>query len=135
MKIGIDLDNTIIDHRLSFKKAYGFKKKILFNNEISKDFIKENLSQKDWLDIQSDVYSDLLSKYARLYKGFSKFIKRSSIKNHTIEIVSHKTELSFSKKKNLILPAKIFIKKKIKVDNIFFFKTLNKKIKFINDQN
>ena len=135
MKIGIDLDNTIIDHRLSFKKAYCIKKKISFNSKISKNFIKENLRHIDWLDIQADVYSDLLTEYGRLYRGFSRFVRRSEIKKHTLQIVSHKTNFSFSKKKNLIIPAMKFIKEKVKIENIFFFETLNQKIKFINNQN
>ena len=134
MKIGIDFDNTIVNHDFSFNKIFEnyFEKDDSIKSYEKKNILKNSLSQKNWINAQELVYSDYINQYGKVFSGFKKFSYRCKILGHKLEIVSHKSKLSFIKKIDLIFPAKKFINDNIKVDKIFFFENLNKKISHIN---
>ncbi len=137
MIIGVDLDNTIINHNKSFKISYDIffeKKKIpkILNCDY-KTHLKDNLSNTDWIKTQENVYSEFLLKYGRIYNGFKKFLLRSQILDHKLFIISHKTKYSLNKKINLHDPAYLFLKKiNIEKKQIIFLKNLKNKIDYVN---
>lgn len=157
MRIGIDLDNTIIDYSNSF--IFGINnnklltkniinliiKKNKINNISIKELIKSKIIQttngeKKWRKLQSEVYGKLIT-YALVNSEIYKFLTLCNHKNYKIYIVSHKTKYGhYSKKENLLrLSALKFLKNKkiinnfINSKNIFFTDTLNDKINKISE--
>ena len=63
MKIGIDFDNTIVNHDFSFNKIFEnyFEKDDSIKSYEKKNILKNSLSQKKWINAQELVY--------RLYKS------------------------------------------------------------------
>jgi hypothetical protein len=142
IKIGIDLDNTIISYNniinLLAKKKYKLNKeknnKVLIKKEIIKKY-----GEVEWTKFQSLLYGENL-KFAEVFYNFKKNI--SKIKNdYEIYIISHKTKYPYiGKKINLIYESKKFIKinkisycknEIIKKENIYFENTIENKIKRI----
>lgn len=82
MKIGLDLDNTIIDH----SSAFGGRK----------DEVRDALrargpdGERAWLELQRRVYGDGLAR-ARLADGCAGFLRRCRLAGASVHIVSHKT--------------------------------------------
>jgi len=145
LKIGIDLDNTIIDYSNSLKKLLQEEYKIELKNEtIHKSLIKkqiiENYSDREWTKAQGLLYSKYLD-YANPYPGCLDALKKLSINGSELYIISHKTKYPFiGGKTNLILLAKEWITKNLVHENginlfedanILFNKTINKKIESI----
>ena len=157
LRIGIDLDNTIIDYSNSF--IFGINnnklltkniinliiKKNKINNISIKELIKSKIIQttngeKKWRKLQSEVYGKLIT-YALVNSEIYKFLTLCNHKNYKIYIVSHKTKYGhYSKKENLLrLSALKFLKNKkiinnfINSKNIFFTDTLNDKINKISE--
>lgn len=135
IKIGIDLDNTIINYHNSFKK-YLRERRILLKN-INKEkvkFIANNNSKiKNWTEAQEEIYGKYIV-FAKLFKFFEEFEKFALNKNMKLYIVSHKTKYSqFSKKYNLHTQSNKWIKKNIIKGKyqIFYVNTINEKIKQI----
>lgn len=137
MKIGVDFDNTIVNHDLSFNKIFEnyFEKNNTLKGYEKKNILKNSLSHKKWIKAQEIVYSEYIKKYGKVFNGFKKFSYRCKILGHNLEIVSHKSKLSFIKKFDLISPAKNFINRNIEIDKIFFFENLSEKINHINKSN
>lgn len=138
MKIGIDFDNTIVNHDKSFNKAYlDLKHKIEITNSVKdkKSLLKKYLTNKEWIDVQEKVYAKYINEYSKLNNGFKLFLNRCKVLGCEIEIVSHKTKLSLNKKLNLIKPANAFLKSRFEVDKIFFFESLQEKLNHINNSN
>ncbi len=136
IKIGIDLDNTIINYERSFKKFLSerniFLKKI---NKIKiKQLIKKNSKIENWTEAQEKIYGYYI-KYANLFKNYRDFEKFAIKNNCKLYIISHKTKLSqYSKKYNLRYSSNKWLKKNIKKDKykIFYANTINQKIKLIS---
>ena len=141
MIIGVDLDNTIINHNQSFKILYEslYKRKKIpkISNLDFKNHLKYNLTKYEWIRVQEKVYSEFFNKYAKTQRGFKKFLIRTKILNHKLLIVSHKTKFSLHNKNNLRVPAYNFLKKKLNINKnqIYFFSNFEQKIKFINNYN
>jgi uncharacterized HAD superfamily protein len=114
LKIGIDLDNTIIDYSNSLKKLLQEEYKIELKNEtIHKSLIKKHIiekySDREWTKAQGLLYSKYLD-YANPYPGCLDALKKLSIKGSELYIISHKTRYPFiGGKTNLILLAKKWI--------------------------
>jgi hypothetical protein len=136
LKIGIDLDNTIINYQNSFKKF--LKEKNINFKSINKKkikFISNNSSKiKNWTQAQEEIYGKHIV-FAKPFKYF-KIFERFALKNKIIlYIVSHKTKFSqFSQKYNLHLQSNKWIESNIckELYKIYYVKTVNQKIKKIS---
>lgn len=134
LRIGIDLDNTIINYENSFKKYLKYQK--LPIKKISKKKIKELLIKKNfrWNNAQEEIYGFFI-KFARPYKYFKDFEKFAINKKIKLFIVSHKTIYSeFSKKYNLRVESNKWLRKNINIENykIIYTTSISKKIEKIN---
>jgi len=139
MRIGIDLDNTIIDYSYSFFKTAKEDNLISNRDPKNKKAIKSILISKFdenvWTKLQGKIYGEKIMT-AKKYKNFDNFVNCMSSKSIEIFIISHKTKYPFlGKKTNLHNSANLWIKKnvnnKIKKKNIYLETTLSKKIKRI----
>jgi hypothetical protein len=136
IKIGIDLDNTIINYQNSFKK-YLNQKKIYLKN-IDKKKIKSVLTRNkiiSWTEAQEEIYGNFIT-FAQPYKYFKEFEKFAIKQKIKLFIISHKTKYSqFSKKYNLHSISNKWIEENIlkKKYKIIYSKTLNQKIKKIKE--
>jgi len=139
LKIGIDLDNTIINYQNSFKKYLRDKK--IYLKKINKDKIKyianNNSKIENWTQTQEEIYGKyiIFAKPFIYFKEFEKFAIKNRIK---LFIVSHKTKFSqFSKKYNLHKQSSKWIENNIlkKKYKIFYVKTINEKVKKISKIN
>ena len=145
IKLGIDLDNTIICYdeliyKLAKKKFYKLNlNKNLNSKNIIKSEIINNYNNAEWTKLQGLIYGEKLN-YASLFDDFYNTIKQ--LKNYyDIYIVSHKTKHpSIGKKVNLRKASKNFLRNKnisycenelIKNENIFFTNTKKEKIEII----
>ncbi len=139
LKIGIDLDNTIINYQNSFKKFLKEKNinyKLINKKKIK--FISNNNSKiKSWTQAQEEIYGKYIvfAKPFKFFKNFEKFALKNNIK---LFIVSHKTKYSqFSKKYNLHSQSNKWLEKNISKDiyKIYYFKTIKQKVKKIAQLN
>ena len=143
-KIGIDLDNTIINYDKTFFKI-ALKEKLITKNlyqdkEKIRNYVLSKKGLDKWRKLQSIVYSNHLHD-AKIQNGFIKFLKLIQKKNYDYCIISHKTKYPyFGKKIDLQKSSKEWINKnicnqanikKLKKNQIFFENTKEKKIKRI----
>lgn len=139
LKIGIDLDNTIINYQNSFKKFLK-EKNINFRiiNKKKIKFISNNSSKiKSWTQAQEEIYGKYIV-FARPFKFFKDFEKFALKNNIKLFIVSHKTKYSqFSKKYNLHSQSNKWLKKNIskEIYKIYYVNTVNQKVKKIANLN
>ena len=135
LKIGIDLDNTIINYQKSFKKF--LKEKNINLKLITKKKIKHvsnnNSKIRNWTQAQEEIYGKYIvfAKPYKYFKNFEKFALKNKIK---LYIVSHKTKFSqFSKKYNLHSQSNKWLKNNISKElyKIYYVKTVDQKIKKI----
>jgi hypothetical protein len=135
LKIGIDLDNTIINYQNSFKKYLREKK--IYLKKINKKKIKyisnNNSKIKNWTEAQEEIYGKYIL-YAKPFEYFREFEKFALKKKIKLFIVSHKTKYSqFSKKYNLHTQSSKWIQNNIfkKKYKIFYVNTVNEKVRKI----
>ena len=117
MRIGIDLDNTIIDYSYSFFKVAKEDNLISNRDPKNKKAIKSILISKYgenvWTKLQGKVYGEKIMN-AKKYKNFMNFIYYMSNKSIEIFIISHKTKYPFlGKKTNLHNSANFWIEKNL----------------------
>ena len=97
MRIGIDLDNTLVDYEAAFLAA-AESLQIVFPRPVrSKSQIREFLrSQLDgeltWQRLQGLAYGRCLQAHAKLYSGVKRFLWRCRQRGHSVAVISHKTE-------------------------------------------
>ena len=148
MRIGIDLDNTIINYHKLFnlecKRIIHSNKKpkdissIFFTKEKTKNYIIKNFSLEKWIYIQNLVYAKKIH-FAEIDDHFLNFLKFCKDLNYEIFIISHKTKFSNIFKNinlrnesiNFLKAKKIFQRKLVKKKNIFFYSEREKKIEKI----
>ena len=97
MKIGLDLDNTLIDYDLSFIAAAETLKLKLLPSIISRIQIRDFLRATEngeivWQRLQGLAYGRFAKDNARLYAGVKRFLWRCKQLGHSVTVVSHKTE-------------------------------------------
>lgn len=96
LKIGIDLDNTLIHYDQAFRVGaleldlipsdWQGDKKCL------KDYLQKNEDgEKQWQKLQGQVYGRLISQ-AHIFDGVYRFLWRCRTRGIIVEVVSHKTE-------------------------------------------
>jgi len=144
MRIGIDLDNTIINYENVFYDVA--LDKGLISNKIEKtktavkNYIIKDSGEDNWTRLQGSVYGDNIIK-APYYDGFLAFLELVKEKNIEIFIVSHKTKYPYlGDRVNLHNSARkwldfngFFEKKYLTNDNVFFRETKNEKVLKIID--
>jgi len=142
-KIGLDLDNTIIDYdKIFYKEALRRKliPKTIDKNRIKiREYIKKK-SLIEWQKLQSNIYSINLHN-AVVRNGFISFINNLGNNGYNFCVISHKTKYPYKGKKiNLHNLSKNWIdaninkklnKSGVKIKKIFFETTEKKKIKKI----
>ena len=93
MLVGLDLDNTIIDHRtslLSISRLIGFENVGSTKKSLKKAII-DKFGEAHWTFAQALIYGPL-SMEAEVYSGFYEFLERMHELGHQVCIVSHRTE-------------------------------------------
>ena len=145
-KIGLDLDNTIINYNIAFYSLAKEKMLIEENfprNKIKiREFLNKNNKDKIFTKLQGEVYGKEISR-AHIYEGFREFILSLDKTKTTVFIVSHKTKYPvIGERVNLHEKAIQFLSKEkildnsiIKQKNIFFEDSIEKKINRINKLN
>ena len=93
MRLGIDLDNTIVCYdQIFFQEAirFGFIPKSLSPKKVFiKKYIRDNVGEEQWMFLQSVVYGQHVNE-AKPYPGVVEFI--SEVANQfDVHIISHKT--------------------------------------------
>jgi len=96
MKIGVDLDNTIISYDRAFQFAALDQGVIESDCQYSKQDLREIIRNKQsgeiqWQKLQGYVYGKGIHK-AELFQGVYRFLWRCSKRGVDVEVVSHKTE-------------------------------------------
>ena len=142
MRIGIDLDNTIICYEESFgsvARKYGYvQSNISLGKQAVKDEVLKNKNgQFNWERLQGLVYGRYLQQ-AKLYPNFLKFlIEAVSLGDVQIDIVSHKTVFAHHDplKTNLrssalkfLRDSRVFDVGAISFKNVHFTSTLDDKV-------
>ena len=96
MRVGVDLDNTLICYDEPFL-AYAHKLQLIPDswagkkNEIRQYIMSQTDGEDHWQKLQGLVYSKGILE-ACLFPGVYRFLWRCNIREITVEVVSHKTE-------------------------------------------
>lgn len=146
MKIGFDLDNTIINYDFAFYSIARDKKWLPHNYNISKSKVKDILIAEDgndkrWQELQSIAYGPEI-KRASIHLGFLSFLKKCKSLNIDVIIISHKTKFSnYNPQIELRSAALEWLKttdilkdKLIDEPNIYFCSTVEEKISKIAEE-
>lgn len=148
MRIGIDLDNTLICYDKVFIASaitFGLVNK---NWEGNKEQLRAYIRQLpngeyQWQLLQGYVYSEAVIN-AEAFPGVFRFLWRAKLKGCQLFIVSHKTKFAHhDSSKNLRTPALKWLKEKkffnrsmsSLVDEVYFLSTLEEKIEKFNKLN
>ena len=97
MRIGLDLDHTIISYNDSYKyivEELQIETECLTKAELKKFFEEPNRSGVSWLDFQQCLYTFGLEK-AVPQPGVLDFLSKARQLEHDLFIVSHKTNTHF----------------------------------------
>lgn len=144
MRIGIDLDNTIITYDEAFIHAAQERSLVPTNFSGTKQQLRDWLrtlpsGEIEWQKLQGHVYGKGIMR-ASLYDGVKEFIRRGIGDGHELFIVSHKTEYGHydESKTNLRTAAIDFLAKQeffdalgVKRENTFFSPTRSEKVNII----
>jgi len=144
MRVGIDLDNTIINYEKVFYDVA--LEKGLINNKIEKtktavkNYIINDSGEDNWTRLQGSVYGDSIVK-APYYDGFLDFLELAKEKNIEVFIVSHKTKYPYlGDRVNLHDSARkwlkfngFFEKEYLINENVFFRVTKDEKVSKISE--
>ena len=101
MRIGIDLDNTIICYEALFRDTAVSKGLLSPTFQGTKQAVRDAIraqsgGEADWTALQADVYGPLIGT-APPFPGVIDFIKSAANSGHHIFIVSHKTTFAAAK--------------------------------------
>lgn len=93
MRIGLDLDNTILDYSESIRAAttevFGVELPNVPKNEL-KRILSEEYGEDAWTVLQGYVYGEY-STLSSLFPAFGEFLDHAHSRGYEIEILSHKT--------------------------------------------
>ncbi len=144
--IGIDLDNTIISYTKSLQICVNQLYPDLTLNHYEKGYVKEyivaTLGEHSWMKLQGQLYT-LGLKFALPFCGALNVMKQLHRSNHTLYIISHKTQFGHfdSSYTDLRVAAIAWLtshgfletaKTGLSVENVFFCDTHQEKINKIN---
>lgn len=94
IRIGIDIDNTLINYKSAYRVIYGKNNKKLYFN--GRNYVKEKIKKSDptgikWRHFQSELYTSGLS-LAKPSKSIITLLKMfNRLKNFKVFLISHKT--------------------------------------------
>ncbi len=146
MKIGFDLDNTIINYNTAFFQVameMGFIGDPSLNTKAKiKSYLRKDKKDGEikWQTLQGKVYGAKIN-YASLFPGVLRFLIRCRYLNYEVNIISHKTEFGHydlervplrDAAKNLLINQGIEEGQSKLVKKIFFCDSKKDKIELIN---
>jgi len=96
MRIGIDLDNTIVNYDSAFiaaARAFNISIPICSASKLDVRNVVRSLDNGEmlWQKIQGQVYSRFIRTHACIYPGVKRFLLHSQFMGNEVIIVSHKT--------------------------------------------
>lgn len=142
MKIGIDIDNTILDYSEAFtiaaRKLRGFEKiETIAKNEV-KSLVIRRYGEKAWTALQGEVYSSVPLGVS-VFGGFQPLLNSLIAYGHKVFYMSHKSKYPISgPSTDLREPVTSFLYSRkllgqtIKGPSLFYFETKKEKIEAIN---
>ena len=142
-KIGLDLDNTVIDYSEAYKYVSDLMKlniPIKTRSEIKNFFNDSVEGDLGWQKFQSILYTDAIN-YAQVSNGLYNFLEYCYLNEINLYIISHKTKKTSIRYNDLDL-RKLALKwlkdnnivpKYIKLKNVIFKDSQKEKIQAIND--
>lgn len=117
MRVGIDLDNTIINYSAVLPwvaKDMQFIKKQWSGSklELKKNILRQDNGQYKWERTQGLAYGKYIGK-AKLFNGVHRFLWLCKQREIIVDVISHKTRLGHHDKEKFLLhqQAKYFLKK------------------------
>ncbi|EMM85283.1 phosphotransferase enzyme family protein [Leptospira santarosai str. 2000027870] len=149
MKIGIDLDNTIVSYDKSFAlvgKRIGLIPENWFGTKLEvREFLRKSEGGEDkWQRLQGKVYGRYIH-LAEIYPGVYRFLWRCKKRGIPVDIVSHKTEYGHYDEENIPLrdaALKFLIDNGLYqtdktgfIRNVYFHNTKEEKVKRIEAKN
>ncbi|SMF30341.1 hypothetical protein [Desulfovibrio gilichinskyi] len=149
MRIGIDLDNTIIKYDKLFHDVALSKKLVgslsLVNKRVIRDEIRLLHGDEEWQKLQVEVYGNSVGQ-AELMTGVYDFLLSLKRAGHSFQIVSHKTQypnygnsnVDLRKKALFFLSENGFFSENglsMSTKDVFFLSTRSEKVKKISELN
>lgn len=99
MKVGLDIDNSIIDYRLPLAVAahdfLGLTIATGLTREEVKRRVLEHSGEGEWTRLQGEIYGDY-SHLSSLFGGVSEFLEKLREAQHELFLISHKTRFPIS---------------------------------------
>jgi hypothetical protein len=144
MRVGIDIDNTIICYDgvfASVAQLIGHDIDVVFSKEKTKDWFHSRNMYDEFTELQGLVYGSYLG-LSSLYDGVKGFLNRANLMGCTVFIVSHKTRYPLiGDKVDLHNAASVFLSEQgiikskssglVPAENLFYETSLNDKIERI----
>jgi hypothetical protein len=129
MRIGLDIDNTVLDYSEAFRESASKFCGLLLPIGSSKTQIKKEVvdtfGSSAWTQLQGLVYSEAPSG-VEVSKGFRDFLERAREASAEVTYVSHKTKIPIvGPKKDIRTPIKDFMLKEQLFDQIDIEKALH----------
>ncbi len=142
MKIGIDLDNTILDYSDAFSLAARNLKGLEKIGALAKTEVKSLVihthGEEAWTALQGHVYSSV-PLGVKVFEGFEPLLNSLNVSGHTVSYMSHKSEKPISGPSvNLREPVTNFLHSKKLLDqtmrglSLYYFETKQEKIEAVN---
>lgn len=149
MRVGIDLDNTIISydklfHKISLSRGL-ISSHILPKKRSIRDEIRRLHGDEEWQKLQVEVYGNSIGE-AELMTGVYDFLASLKLAGHSFQIVSHKTRfpnygnssVDLRKRALYFLSENGFFSEKglsMSIEDVFFLSTRSDKVKKIAELN
>ena len=148
MRVGIDIDNTIICYDKAFAslaKKLGFDVPSSASKQEVKAWFHQNGLNEEFTILQGQIYGKFISM-AHIFEGVPHFIADAIRKRHQLYLVSHKTKypikgdqvdlheaaINFLSEQNIVCNQK---PNTVPLNNVYFAQTLESKVQKIADLN
>ncbi|MBT4792948.1 MAG: hypothetical protein HON90_15335 [Halobacteriovoraceae bacterium] len=133
LKIGIDFDNTLVDYSCIWEeKLTTFLPNLAAKGIHAKQKLKQEMSHSAWIETQGDIYGNSISKM-HLKQNRIELIQQLQKKGHQVEIVSHRSSVSYCGRYQLQKKAQEFLEtNNLSSLQATFLETFPDKINYIN---
>ena len=149
MKIGVDLDNTIVNYESAFLAAVESLSIELPATVISKVQIRAFLRSLQggeliWQKVQALAYGRFLPTHATIFPGVKRFLWRCRELGHKVVVVSHKTETARQDDEmvplrvvasDFLVAQRMMLPQNSLIEQIVYHDTQKSKISYIQAQN